>query len=469
MIPVADDARRSDQSAQTSAATRDPDHSSVRTQAPAAVPLDPVKRVQSMTEAAQESLDTRTLVLEKPAPEKPAHLAESSIGSSSAVPGTPTSKADPIDEIPDESRCGFIPGYSLLGRLGRGGMGVVYQAIQERLQRVVAIKVLRPIQGREEESVQRFKSEAMALARLHHPNIVAAYDYGEAMGKLYLVLEYVEGMDCAEAIEMHGKFPEHRALSIARDAVLGLSHALKAGIIHRDVKPANLILVAQTDQDASRGAFSTTVKVTDLGLARMVADELEHRPQDLTSAGMIVGTPCYMAPEQARAESVDFRGDIYGLGATLYHMVTGEKPFTGQSWVDVLDRKCAPEAAISHPQDICGDLSDGTARILDRMLAFRAAQRYPSYEDLLTDIQLVLSGHSPKTPPVDRAESSLRPRQRRRLSLVVRRRTTPAPASPHHAPFYLPHRRGFAEVATSIAVLIAAVSIGVMLGRWLLP
>ncbi|MCB1282326.1 MAG: serine/threonine protein kinase, partial [Salinibacterium sp.] len=143
-----------------------------------------------------------------------------------------------FDSEADESRCGFIPGYSILGAIGRGGMGIVYQAIQEKLQRVVALKVLTPSKAVHPDYIQRFRSEAMAVARLNHPNVVAAYDYGEAEGRFYLAIEYVEGLDGAEMLAKKGRLDELSAVCIARDTVLGLSHALSQGIIHRDIKPA---------------------------------------------------------------------------------------------------------------------------------------------------------------------------------------------------------------------------------------
>ena len=363
-------------------------------------------------------------------------VAEDSAGAGGDHHGADTLVLDRrIDRGPEESakfptsrsdapptRGGQLPGYTLLGRIGSGGMGVVYQAIQQRLERIVAVKVMTPQKGAERESIERFKIEARALARLHHPNIVTAYDYGEAGGKLFIVLEYVEGMNCAEALEQHGPFSEDRAVSIARDAVLGLSHAHKAGIIHRDVKPANLILAAHPDLDASGGGFGSCAKVTDLGLACIGADGSSPDP----NPGAVVGTPCYMAPEQGRGEAVDFRADIYALGASLYQLVTGKKPFAGRPFAEILAAKSTSK--LPHPRSVAPSLSDDFVRVLDRMLAVKAADRYASYEALLGDLEALRVGESPATLALPAAASSfdrgpqatpwkrLRERARRRRS-----------------------------------------------------
>ncbi len=351
---------------------------------------------------------------------------------SSDDPSDPSPTPDDLILSPDrlafasqaeESRCGFIPGYSILGSLGRGGMGVVYQAIQERLQRVVALKVLTPANHHDRDYVVRFEREAMAVARLNHPNIVTAYDYGEAEGRFYLAIEYVEGLDGAEVVEQQGRIGQDDAVAMARDAVLGLSHALSHGIIHRDIKPANLMLTAEAHRDASGGALSGRLKVTDLGLAQ-IREHAQDRRDGQLDAGKIVGTPCYMAPEQSRGESVDFRGDIYALGATLYHFVTGLSPFEGDDPYQVIRDK--HEKALEHPQDLVPELSDDFCLVLDRMLARDREERHQSYEELLADLQGLLNGegvitrHPPET-------SSLAPPARRRFKLFRSRRDTATP------------------------------------------
>ncbi|MFT7619576.1 MAG: serine/threonine protein kinase [Planctomycetota bacterium] len=313
----------------------------------------------------------------------------------------------------EESRCGFIPGYSILGSLGEGGMGVVYQAIQERLQRVVALKVLRPSRVSNADFVERFEREAMAVARLNHPNIVTAYDYGEVDGRFYLAIEYVEGRDGAELIAYEGRLIEREAIELIRDAVLGLSHALSHGIIHRDVKPANLMLTSQAAQDASGGLFSGRLKVTDLGLAQ-IRENAGELYTDTIDSGKIVGTPSYMSPEQARGEEVDFRGDIYALGATLYHFLTGIKPFEGETSYEILEAKI--HSHMTHPQDLVATISDDTCLVLDRMMAKHRDARYQNYEDLLLDLVALLAGRKPVCGQVESHLSSFdKPKIRRSI------------------------------------------------------
>ena len=325
-----------------------------------------------------------------------------------------------------DSRCGFIPGYSIVGSIGHGGMGVVYQAIQERLQRVVALKVLKPSRHGNPEFIERFEREAMAIAKLNHPNIVTAYDYGEAEGKFYLAIEYVEGLDGAELIIQKSRLAEREAISLIRDAVLGLSHALSHGIIHRDVKPANLMLTSDTYCDASGGAMSGRLKVTDLGLAQ-IRENAQELYKESIDHGKIVGTPCYMAPEQARGEIVDFRGDIYALGATLYHFVTGRKPFDDDNPFAIIKNKL--NTKLVHPQDIDEELSANLCLVLDRMLAKNRQLRYQSYEELLVDLQVLIIGCKPATMAIAEEESSVEKPRKRHFRLLRKKIASKTPAA----------------------------------------
>ncbi|MBX3466141.1 MAG: serine/threonine protein kinase [Planctomycetes bacterium] len=303
-------------------------------------------------------------------------------------------------ELEDEAKNDFVPGYRLLGELGRGGMGVVYKALQKRLDRVVALKVVNPGAAREPDYLRRFNQEALALARLNHPNIVQVYDYGEAAGRVYLALEFVEGDDAYKALRKGGAMSEAQALRITRDAAVGLGHAHAAGIIHRDVKPANLLLVPR----AKPGPDDHWVaKVTDLGLAR----QQTGAPGDgqTTRAGTILGSPSYMAPEQAEGKPADFRSDIYALGATLYHLVTGRPPFEAESAIQVIVKKQTER--LEDPRALAPRLSDAAVRVLDRCMARPPADRYPTYEALIEDLERVLRGDDPLAPVVPEHASSL--------------------------------------------------------------
>jgi serine/threonine-protein kinase len=238
----------------------------------------------------------------------------------------------------------ILGGYRLLQLLGTGGMGEVFKAWQQRLNRVVAIKVIRPdLLAQNPGTVRRFRREALAVAQLSHPNIVVIYDADEADGAYFLVMEYVDGPDLDRLVTEGSPLPVPLACEYVRQAALGLQHAHDAGLVHRDIKPSNL-LVARPQGNRNAQALDVAlagdmnrldfkpnlshglVKILDMGLARMES-ALDSR-SNLTREGIMMGTPDYVAPEQARdASSVDFRADLYSLGCTFYFLLTGQPPF----------------------------------------------------------------------------------------------------------------------------------------------
>ncbi|MCB9831130.1 MAG: serine/threonine protein kinase [Planctomycetes bacterium] len=299
----------------------------------------------------------------------------------------------------------IVPGYQMLSKLGEGGMGVVYKAIQRSLNREVALKVMKNL-GNDESFVARFRREAITGARLNHPNIVSVFDHGHHQGSVYLVLEFVRGRNCSELLDEQGRLPVKDALEITRGAVLGLSHAHDQGVIHRDIKPANLMVLEGSSTDARRRR-RLTAKVADFGLARLHDGRDDPDHQDLTQTGSVMGTPGYMAPEQALGKPVDFRADIYSLGSTLYCLITGTKPFQGNTVIEVLHKKIN-EFAVD-PRDLVGDVPEGVVRVIDRMMAKSADDRYQSYENLLHDLDKLLAGAEPDTAPVEAHSRSIGP------------------------------------------------------------
>lgn len=221
----------------------------------------------------------------------------------------------------------FLGRYKLLNALGQGGMGAVFQAEQTALRRVVALKVIAPHVLFDAAAVSRFLREIRNVAALRHPNIVEAYD-ADCVGQTYfLVMEYVPGRDLKAWIREHGRLPVGQACEIARQAAEGLQHAHEHGLVHRDVKPANLLIVPPADP-ATGDALK--VKLLDLGLARFTNDT--HGDATLTQSGQIMGTPDYIAPEQAEnTRFADIRADVYSLGCTLFEMLTGRTPFSGET------------------------------------------------------------------------------------------------------------------------------------------
>ena len=272
-----------------------------------------------------------------------------------------------------------IPGYKIIGKLGSGAMAVVYKARQLSLNRMVAIKILPKRFSENPEYVERFYKEGQAAGRLNHPNIVQAIDVGEAAGYHYFVMEYVEGKTIADDLAAGNVFKEAEALDIIIQVAKALAHAHACSLIHRDVKPKNIMI-----------STNGTVKLADMGLARETTD-IEAAQNEL---GKAYGTPYYIAPEQIRGKmDIDGRADIYGLGATLYHMLTGRVPFMAEDSADVM-RKHLKEKLIP-PDHINTSLSAGVSEVIEIMLAKRKEDRYNDIEELLTDLEALREGRPP--------------------------------------------------------------------------
>src|SRR5262245_13302729 len=243
--------------------------------------------------------------------------------------------AGPADDGAPPALAGH-PKYHVLRRLGTGGMGTVWLAEHAVMNRLVAVKVIRPDLLAKPGATSRFLREVRAAAKLHHPHIVTAFDAEPVGDSCLLVMEYVDGKTLADRVQ-EGPLPVEEACRAARDAARGLAHAHAAGLVHRDVKPHNLI----------RAADGTT-KVLDFGLAGVGAGELAAASGDgLTGAGMVCGTPDYIAPEQAaNPHAADARADVYGLGCTLYHLLTGRPPVPAGT---VAEKLAAQESRMPDP------------------------------------------------------------------------------------------------------------------------
>jgi len=272
-----------------------------------------------------------------------------------------------------------IPGYQMFGKLGAGAMAFVYKAKQLSLNRTVAIKVLPKRFSENPEYVERFYKEGQAAGMLNHPNIVQAIDVGDAAGYHYFVMEYVEGKTLYDDLSAGKVFDEKEALEVIIQVARALAHAHAKGLIHRDVKPKNIMINT-----------AGVVKLADLGLARETTD-IETAQ---TEAGKAYGTPYYIAPEQIRGKiDIDGRADIYGLGATFYHLVTGRVPFMAEDSADVM-RKHLREKLIP-PDHINTSLSAGVSEVIEIMMAKRREDRYQNVEELLTDLEALRQGQPP--------------------------------------------------------------------------
>ena len=272
-----------------------------------------------------------------------------------------------------------IPGFQIRRKLGQGAMAAVFEAKQISLDRIVAIKVLPKRFSENQEFVDRFYREGRAAARLNHPNIVQAIDVGEAGGYHYFVMEYVKGETVYDQVSSSTPYDETEGLRIILQTAYALEHAHARGFIHRDVKPKNIMITKEGD-----------VKLADLGLARNIAD------QETAAAerGRAYGTPYYISPEQIRGEmSIDFRADIYSLGATFYHMVTGRVPFEGSTPSAVMHKHLKEQ--LVPPDHINTALSSGIGEIIEVMMAKERDDRYLSTKELIADLEAVTAGEPP--------------------------------------------------------------------------
>jgi serine/threonine protein kinase len=274
--------------------------------------------------------------------------------------------------------------YVLLDLLGQGGMGQVFKARQRRLKRLTALKVISPEHLDSLAAVQRFRRETEAAARLAHPNIVRIYDADEVNGRHFLAMEYVEGTDLARLLKRQGPLPVLQACACMLQAARGLQHAHESGLVHRDIKPSNLLLTA-------RGAV---LKILDMGLARLDPVPEERSASQLTQTGAVMGTPDYIAPEQAlNARTVDIRADLYSLGCTFYHCLTGQVPFVGSTMTQKLlqhQLELPPAVETLRP-----DVSPAVTEVLSRLMAKRPEDRYQSPAEVVAALE-ALPPHSPE-------------------------------------------------------------------------
>jgi serine/threonine-protein kinase len=265
--------------------------------------------------------------------------------------------------------------YLILKPIGAGAMGSVYKAAQTLLERVVALKVLKPELAKNQELKQRFMQEARSGAKLIHPNIVQFIDTGESDGFQYLALEFVDGKNLQELMEKRRVFTVREAANIVCQTLEALTEAFRQNVIHRDIKPANIML-----------SNSGVVKLSDFGLGK----RLDDAGEGLTMAGGTMGTLAYMPPEQVEdSSSVDGRADIYALGATFYHLITGIPPFTGKTMTETV-RKVLSE----DPPPIkkyCPDVPNVVEKIIAKSMAKDFDKRYQKPESMLRDLRTVIA------------------------------------------------------------------------------
>jgi eukaryotic-like serine/threonine-protein kinase len=273
-----------------------------------------------------------------------------------------------------------IPGYQIIEKLGQGAMGTVYKAKQLSMDRMVAIKILQPKMAANKEFLDRFRREARTAAKFSSNNVVQAIDVGSAGNLQYFIMEYVPGKTVREDIDGGKVFGEREAIDIVLQIAQALQHAHRRGLVHRDIKPGNIIITAEG-----------VAKLADLGLARHRAD----RATITAEKGLVFGTPFYISPEQIEGrEDIDIRADIYSLGATLYHMVTGQPPFHAEKLDEVLDAHLTKD--LTPPDHLNTSLSTGLGEVVEFMMAKEPGDRYRTPEELMIDLECLLNGEPPR-------------------------------------------------------------------------
>jgi serine/threonine protein kinase len=282
-------------------------------------------------------------------------------------------KSNPHDK--DELTGQIFGGCRIIKKIGEGGMGVVYLAHHLALNKNVAIKILPPSFAREEERVKRFIREARSAAQLEHSNIIQIYNIAKHDDFYFIIMQYVEGESLAVKIRREGKINLQEALKITSNIASALSIAHHKGIVHRDIKPENIMITRNGE-----------IKLMDFGLVRVL-----DVASQLSQSGDILGTPYYLSPEQARGGKVDGRADIYALGVTLFYMLTGKRPFDGDSTVSIILKHInekPPPIRNFNPE-----ITENISCLINKMLEKEVTNRYQSAEELIKDINLILAGN----------------------------------------------------------------------------
>jgi serine/threonine protein kinase len=292
-----------------------------------------------------------------------------------------------------------LGGYQLVKRIGSGGMGEVYRAVQVALGRQVAIKILSPELTEDRTFVDRFMTEARAAGKLNHPNVAQVHEVGESDGIYYYSMEYLAGGSVQERIRGGRALPLAEGVRIALGAARALEYAEKHGVIHCDIKPDNLMLTEEGEP-----------RLTDLGIARTVKSMAEKVKQE----GGVLGSPHYMAPEQARGEPIDHRVDIYALGATFYRMIAGRTPFTGKNAREIMEKQVYEEPP--GLRSINPEIPQTVCRVITRMMKKKPEKRFQTARELIADLEKLLEEIAPEMEEdtVSRRQSRTMRRARRK-------------------------------------------------------
>lgn len=326
--------------------------------------------------------------------------------------------------------------YEIIEEVGRGGMAIVYLAKCLVLNRYVAIKVLRPEFREDEEFIKRFKIEAQSAGNLSHPNIVSVYDVGNEGDTEYIVMEYVEGITLKQYLGAKGVLPEKEAVDFAAQICSGLEHAHKKGIVHKDIKPENILITKEG-----------ILKITDFGIAKAL------NQGTITTGGMAMGSVHYFSPEQARGSFVDAKTDIYSLGVILYEMVTGKRPFDGDSAISVAMQHIESEPV--RPAIINPNISQSLDTVILKAMKKDTFERYQSATQMLIDLKKVSVGSGVTHTPVKKPDTDTPPAKKEQSEGI--RRQAQAPKKPSAKDIKKKKRNDTLSVVAGIAAAIILV------------
>lgn len=364
--------------------------------------------------------------------------------------------------------------YKVLRRLGEGGMGVVYEAVDERLEKHVAVKVLREDFARRQDVVARFTQEAKSAARIKHENVLDVTDYGQTDdGSFFIAMELLRGTDLADVLQGEGVISQERGIEVAIQVCRALQAAHARGIVHRDMKPENVFLV-RTDDGRE------LVKIVDFGIAQMkdISGSAEGS-RKLTRTGMIFGTPEYMSPEQAAGKPVDHRVDVYAAGVILYEMFTGRVPFVGDTFMGILTKHMFEQPPAIHQVNPAAQVSPDLESVIFKALAKDPNQRFQSMQEFADDLQRFRQGARPNAafsqpsapviPPTAAQVLGVQSSPGVPLSQIPGYSPSPLPAVPSHtveSELTPPRRRPVLFIAfIALALVVGGVAVAVALSH----